>query len=69
MENMDKDYGTIKEYCSQKRIKLMLDVKFELLKNIQPLLADEENIKIVYDDFFIKLDDVIKQEARYLNSF
>lgn len=69
MENANKDCGTIKEYCSQKRIKLMLDIKFELLKNIQPLLSDDENIKTVYDDFFIKLDDVIKQEARYLNSF
>ena len=69
MENANKDYETIKEYCSQKRIKLILDVKFELLKNIQPLLSDDENIKTVYDDFFIKLDDVIKQEARHLNSF
>ena len=55
-------------YTSQKRLQNLLNVKFELQKNIQPvLLSEPESIKTVYEKFFNVLDETIEQETKYLN--
>lgn len=55
-------------YTSQKRLQNLLNVKFELQKNIQPvLLSEPESIKTVYKKFFNVLDETIEQETKYLN--
>lgn len=60
----------VNKYFSQKRLKDLLSVKFELQKNIQPtLLTEAENIKTVYKNFFNVLDETINQEIKYLNEF
>ncbi len=60
----------ISKYLSQKRLKNLLNVKFELQKSIQPtLLTEVEYIKITYKKFFNVLDETIQQEIKYLNEF
>lgn len=55
-------------YTSQKRLQNLLNAKFELQKNIQPILLSEpESIKTVYEKFFNVLDETIEQETKYLN--
>ena len=58
----------INKYFSQKRLKDLLNAKFELQKNILPvLLSEPESIKTAYEKFFNVLDETIEQEIKYLN--
>lgn len=58
----------ISKHLSQKRLKDLLNAKFELQKNIQPtLLSENKNVKAVYKNFFDVLDETIKQEIKYLS--
>lgn len=60
----------ISKYLSQKRLKDLLNIKFEIQKSIQPaLLTETENVKTVYKKFFNVLDETIQQEIKYLNEF
>lgn len=55
-------------YTSQKRLQNLLNAKFEMQKNIQPILLSEpESIKTAYEKFFNILDEIIEQETKYLN--
>ena len=58
----------INKYFSQKRLKDLLNAKFELQKNIlSVLLSETESIKTAYEKFFNVLDETIEQETKYLN--
>ena len=51
----------------QKRILIMLNMKFGIKKSIQPLLLEsDDDVKAVYDEFFTSLNNIIQKEAENL---